>query len=220
MKKTKLNQAFEMFLGNDEMRPILNNPFILNGYTYATDSNVLIRTKNENIDFKFENKAEGKTPNAETLFKEKTLNKVMDFSGLDFESLKTADELIDSGEDIACEECEGEGEVEWKFEQHTNKFECPICDGSGFKEETKRIKSGNKTFESNTYLKINNSFFYINIFYKLMKCAKLVGGDIVLTNGVQYSDPMIFEVGNCELMICPVNDSSRYSRVYKYPFNK
>ena len=219
MGKTKLNQAFEMFLGNDGMRPIMHNPFTQNGYTYATDSNVLIRTKNENIDFKFENKAEGKPPNAEPLFKKKILNKVMDFSGLDFEALKTADELIDLGEDIACEECEGEGEVEWKFEQHTNKFECPICDGSGFKEETKLIKSGNKTFESNTYVKINNSFFNINLFYKFIKCAELVGGDIVLTNG-NCSDPMIFEVGNCQLIICPVNNSSGYSKVYEYPFNK
>lgn len=51
MKKTKLQQAFELFVGNDELRPMMHKPFLSDGYLCATDAHALISTGLGNLDF-------------------------------------------------------------------------------------------------------------------------------------------------------------------------
>lgn len=221
MKKTILEKAFDLFVGTDEIRPVMLKPFVINDYTYATNSNVMIRCKNKYIKFEFENLE--KPPNCEPFFvrEQKQKNELMNFDSFDFEALKTADEMIETGEDIECVECDGFGTVEWEYEAHTKDFDCPECDGEGFSSESETIKSGKKTFAYFSIININDQFFDIKLFYKVIQVSKILNSPIILKYGGKGEFDMCFSVGVCDVLICGKNISNSIDyKIYKYPFKE
>lgn len=199
--KTLIEQIFYMFCSkNDEMRPVINNPFELNGYVYATNAFILIRAKKKDVDFDA-SKNQHKAPNCEEVMPLHNTTSLLELDHGFLDQYKTADEVAYSGKDIDCPTCDGEGEVEWKFEDYRRDFECPVCNGSGYQTQKREYKTGNKTF-GDFRIKVDSLYIKINYLDILLKVGEMVNSGITLKH---YSTIYIlFSVGIFEVLIMPV----------------
>jgi hypothetical protein len=198
---TLLSDIFNIFVSNDTMRPVLTKPFEFNNKIYATDAHVLIRINKSDCDFNVE--PQPNAPNCESVTPNENMNLLLSVNKTQFEEYKTEDEMVDVGEDIDCDTCDGDGEVEWEFEHYTNYFDCPVCDGSGYKETSTEIKTGNKTY-GNILIKIKDSYLHISKFSKLLEVQEKLNESIYLTHLSTPNKAVLFKVGICDVLIMPV----------------
>jgi excinuclease UvrABC ATPase subunit len=196
-----LCDVFKLFCETDVLRPALHNPFEINGKIYATDAHCMIKIDKSNCDFDIKSN-DLKKPNCEAVIPEENMNVVLNIDSQIFEQYKTEDETEDIGEDIECEACAGEGEVDWEFERYTKSFECPVCDGTGYKAQKRSVKTGNKTFGI-FRVKLNDTYFQMEKFYKLIQVQKAVGGDIVLIHQSKPTSANLFRIGICDVLLMP-----------------
>jgi len=210
--KPRLGEVFSLFVGEDELRPAMLKPFEINGKVYATDAYTLVRTDKANVEFVLDN--EHTPPNCERIIPEVNTSLILNITKEMFEPLKTADEYEFKGKDNECKTCEGSGKVEWAFEHYTRNFDCPVCAGDGWEEEKKRIKTGKKTF-GNCVVKINDAWFHIDKFYKLIKVRDVLGGEIELISYSKSSRGVLFKIGVCEILLMPAiyRDASDWDAV-------
>lgn len=117
----------KMFTGNDNLRPALSMPGIIDNQVYATDAHCCIRFNKEKVDVDY-SVNEG-FPKADHVFKD-----------LDFEkkSVVVVDEILTKiyelelkfNNDVEkCYKCDGEGETECC--ECGNLSDCKECDGEG-----------------------------------------------------------------------------------------
>lgn len=197
---TKLQEAFSLFVCPTELRQVMQKTFEKDGYVYATDASTLIRIAKKDCDFILEN--EHKPLDLEKLFPEENINVVLNIDKSIFEPYMTEDEVKYVGEDIDCFTCDGKGSVEWIFEYWEKEFDCPKCDGNGLSEEKQKVKTGNKTF-GRFLVKLNDSYFSIENFYKLIKVRDLIGGEITLVHQSDNYKASIFRIGISEVILMP-----------------
>jgi hypothetical protein len=195
-----LYNVFSLFVGDDSFRPVMHSPFEINGKVYATDSFTLIRCDKSYCDFEIANPH--RPPDAEAVIPVPNTNQVLNIDKSVFEQYKTEDEYENTGEDVACKVCDGYGLVEWTFEHYYEEDDCPACDGSGFEEEEKAVKTGRKTFGM-FRVKLNESYFRMDLFYKLVKAQDILGGDITLIHQSKPTSAVLFKVGFCEILLMP-----------------
>lgn len=198
---TQLQDLFLSFCGSDKHRPALHQPFHIDGKVYATDSICLIRTDFSNIDFEINNKEQA--PAADKVIPVVNKHHVLKIEQSFFDIYKTRDEYVDLGEDIECNTCDGEGEVEWEFEHYTNMDDCPACKGSGFEKKTKYVLTGKKTF-GDVAVKINDTYFPIEKIFRIFNVQQVLGGDIVLISLLSPTSPVMFKIGFCEVLVMPM----------------
>ncbi len=193
--KTKTQEVYSLFYGNDNLRPTFHNPLIWENKVYATDAHCLIITEKENIDFEFENEYKGH--DLSTILPPVNTSEFLIIPEL--ESLKTAEETKEVGQDIKCKECGGDGEVEWEYEKWTKYDDCPKCNGDGYEENTKEVLTGNKTFR-NIIVKVKKTYFQIKLFNKIFETQKVLGGKIEL---ISYSEAKncMFKIGDFEILL-------------------
>lgn len=107
------------------------------------------------------------------------------------------------GNDVACEKCDGSGEVEWRFENYTDDFDCPVCQGGGFKSRAKKVKNGKFQRSILTYIQIGESFFNINYLEKLIKISDFLNEDIELIYQDHKLKANYFKIGLITILIMP-----------------
>jgi len=204
---TKLEKVFSLFVGSDEVRPIFWKPWKCNGYTYATNSHILIRAPSDQCDF--ESSENEKSPKCDHFFINQTMDYVLPIKSIDIEKYRTKDELEGFDEDGNCMECRGSGEVRWIYNCHSMNGECPECKGSGIGTVQNHRKTGHKIFE-NVLIKIIGSgnleptYIKIQNFSKVMEVAKILGTDLILKDNKTSSSPVVMKAGICEMLVMPV----------------
>lgn len=199
-KKLGLIDAFSLFLGTDDLRPEMQNPFQINDKVYATDAYTLIRCDRSYCDFEVNNPHNA--PNCEGVVPTPNTSEVLNLSKLDFDQFKTEDEYELTGEDIECKACDGTGLVDWEFEHYTKEDDCPVCEGTGYEEEKGSVKTCRKTF-GHFLVKLNDTYFQMKNFYKLIQVQNILGGDITLMYQSSPSKGVLFKVGACEILLMP-----------------
>ncbi len=165
-------EILKTFTGNDPLRPVFNEPFMIENTVYATDARVMAWTPSVNIEQEIkpyerpENiiKVIPETQNKNFEIKLSKLKKV-------FDNAPMIDEVEIIGGDVDCPECDGEGEVEWEYGYHTKEMDCPLCDGSGLKENKEEIKTGNKILDPSKAIKIGKYNFRIGLLKKIYEAA-------------------------------------------------
>ena len=205
---TKIEEVFNLFVSKDidEPRPFTLHPFLWEDYAVATDAHQMIYALKSNIDFEIDTPY--KTPAIGQFLIHPTLNKTLDISNIDFEIFKTEDELSPELPDVKCKTCNGEGDVEWEFEHYTEDFDCPVCDGKVIKSKPKRKPTGNKIFGEFNFVKLNDAYFNINLFYNVVKASKLVDKEIVLISHESEKSAAYFSIGEFTILIMPVKEPS------------
>ena len=190
--KTKLEQAFLLCVGHDELRPSLHKPFIQDGFIYATDANILIRCREEVCDFMATENLEA--PNASAVIPRYNQDKPFSLDDATFENHKTTYEYEE------CDICGGVGRVDWEFQYYSKEDDCPECDGRG----TSRVSTGVKTFPLSSVVKINDSYIRIGLFYKLHMLHNLIGGRLSVISQSESHRAVLFQVGICEILLMPL----------------
>lgn len=194
---TPQEQAFRLFCGNADRVLLFANPCRIGDMVYATNAYYIIRTAN--CDFQVTQVGEEKWG---AVYKPHNRNNLLSITADMFDGFKTVDEYREEGNNVHCTECDFDGMVEWIYKTYTRIDECPICNGTGFKELAKKVRTGNKTFD-NQYVQMYDCYFFMKLFYRLIEVQKLLGGDIRL---VYYKNPesvSIFTIGGCEIGIMP-----------------
>lgn len=195
-------ELFKIFCGTDEIRPKMLLPFEFDGKIYATDAHKLIRCDKSILEFELTNTYP--PLNCASVIPKTNCNRVVKTKFEDFDIFKTADAFDKFGEDIKCNECDGEGEVEWDYKNHSKTDDCPICSGSGYSSEVRFVKNGKKTFENLAYLTVDGVFFNINVFKSIFEAQKIIGDEIVSLNICTKTNPALFKIGNYEFVIMPI----------------
>lgn len=193
--KTKLEQAFDLFVSEDNRREQFKKPFLSDGYIYATDFHTLIRVSEKDCDFTVDLN-NNPTLNAGRITPASNVSIPLNID-IDFNKYKTEDALIE----VDCETCNGEGEVEWEYERWTKEEECPNCDGRGYFD--KIDPSAAKTF-GKVEVKIDRCFFNMEYIQRLVQIKELLDEEIVLINKSHPAQPNLFKVGKCEVLIMPI----------------
>lgn len=203
----RLGGVLELFYSKDKLRPAMQSAFKQNGKVYATDAYTAICIDEEHFDFEIVNEFQDKAPNMGKIYPEENTGRILNVSISDFEKFMTEDEVKYLGEDISCDTCDGEGEVEWEFEHWTQEFDCPRCHGTGLSYKAQEVKTGNKTL-GNYKVRIGDAYFDIRKFFKLIRVQQILGGEIEIIHVPEKpTGPHVFKVGICKIIIMPTADS-------------
>lgn len=81
---------------------------------------------------------------------------------------------------VECEDCNGTGEVTWKYmdihgHTHEHKSDCPTCDGTGETEPEKTKKTGKFITDEYAVINIGNAYFYAHTIFKLKFAMDFLG---------------------------------------------
>lgn len=199
MKKNIYDFITTLFTSDDEIRPALTKPGLIDDFVYATDAHTAIKIKAHlfSIESLDEYSKNLKFPKADVVFNDtKNYEKTQDFRVKDllmhFYNCQLKSENI--YED--CDVCDGAGEVECKC--CGNDAECKNCDGSGhgiLKNDFGLVTVYGKDIFLLTK-KLNPAYFY-----RVIHVAMILN---IETLSVKYTDEkygMVFTVGDIEILI-------------------
>lgn len=99
------------------------------------------------------------------------------------------DEEEEVGEDVKCDECEGDGTiyVDYWSDKRNRYFdlecECPVCNGTGYMERVKMVKTGRKVFDTTAIVSIDGVGFKAEFLAVLKDLAGMMGvGSLHIVN--------------------------------------
>lgn len=166
------NEAYllSMFCDKNEFRELLRTPFFntRNNEVWSTDGHTLIRIKPERLVSEYP-KGELTLPALEFPCKKKVtieaLNKALN-------ECPKVDEEIVIQDAVECQECDGSGEVYWKYIDnncytHEHLDECPVCNGTGELEPEKTKKTGRQIIKEDAVINIGIAYFFAKNICKL-----------------------------------------------------
>jgi hypothetical protein len=211
-----------IFVGDDEYRPWINNPFYINELAFSTDSHLMVFfDKNLATDIKpIDDKQNAKVMDVINIPRD------LEFT-IPIEKLKENLLLCEfipekrrTGKYVNCDVCGGEGEVEWEFHHNSQSFnrdfDCPVCDGSGHSEEPITSPTGNATFEQYQRALIYKSHLDCRYLHKLHQLANLLNAtEVTLISQAGPNKPSLFKIGDVSLIIMPMIFDEKEPIVFK-----
>lgn len=101
------------------------------------------------------------------------------------EGVKQEYEEVMVQKEVECEECDGSGEVEWEyidkhFSEHTDYFECPICNGTGLAQFPLYKRTGRMIPDHNERIKLGCGIFNAQDIQRLRDAMELLDVESVL----------------------------------------
>lgn len=171
-----------LFYDSDHFRAQIQTPFLSDGYVCATETHRLILIKPEICKGEYR-------PNNMHVLKVLTPHNV-DIT-LTLAKLKkavarmsTVKEMKTIRPAIKCEDCDGDGEVEWSYEDkdgrtHEEYYTCPICHGSGNSSPAVEEPTGRMIPDVNASIGIYENIFYAYNILALCDAMELLGIDKV-----------------------------------------
>jgi len=219
MKTKKYDNILQLFVGNDEYREHFNVPFIIDNFVYATNCHELIRFPKENstyintINLNAIKSVKELFSNIKELKNKNTLA-VEDLES-DIDSIPLVDEFSNTNTNGKCNECDGDGTVEWSYVDYRKDFDCPICDGDGTVPIEKCEKTGNKIKKDGYYVSINNIIFNSHKISLLLEVAKIF--NIKNIDIIGASDSLVlFKINDIEILLNAVQKSNSDIIINKY----
>lgn len=170
-----------LFVSKNFLRPELQLPMKYGEYIYATNNYTIARIKSDmtNVRYTPLTEQEHKKLPVENSFKNITPNCNFRISIVMLEDaiacIPQRDEEVEVEHDKKCDECNGTGEVEWQYETYTKYFNCPVCYGTGFSEEKRRVKTGKKIPEPETGIRFGNVVLSTYSICNIAEAMKQIG---------------------------------------------
>lgn len=181
MRKIEYNfdekKLLDLFIDNENIfHPEYNNPYRNDGYVYATNTRKMIRIK--------ENAVRGDYKTAEIALNIAKNNCNYTITAENIEKVLSAipqiEEIMSVGNNIKCSECDGEGTVTWKYtDKNWNDYEieedCPVCEGVGYIEKERQIKTGRIIPNPNTVVKVGKNNIMATNLQVLLDAMRIIG---------------------------------------------
>lgn len=114
-----------------------------------------------------------------------------------------------AGNDVTCDECDGDGDVYWEYydkegKLHEELFACPICGGSGYIEREREIHTGNFIPNLNLLIGIGDFSYkacYVDIVCRAME---MIGVDeITILHQGEYKMMLLQVDENIHIGVMP-----------------
>lgn len=206
-------EVLRLFECKDQYRPAMMQPFFQENFVLATDAHKLVCFNKDllkTIDFESHEKA----PNALSIIPEENfeiLSFKTDYLREKIDELrKMSNEkyLVVNGK---CPDCNGDGWVEYEFEDHKGKYhttegDCPTCETKSVFRLIRNIETGKTIDEFREVLKMDESYIDVVQFEKMVKAAELLNIDeIKLTNRKSKTSIHKFIAGECTIVLMPVH---------------
>lgn len=197
-----IQQVFELFCSDDDLRPVFNKPFIHNGKVCATDAYSVIYT--EEGKFEIETSSEHESPNVDRIIPENLHHPIL------FKISELEEQLSDKCPKIAemtecedeCPECDGHGEVECNL---GHDHDCDECDGTGFTDVPR--PTGKKVIDPSCLIKMFDSVFFYRQIGRLIKACTLLEVDEVSKVYGQGREGYLFQSESISFIVMPTIES-------------
>lgn len=195
------NKAFELFVGKDQLRPIMHQPFKQQGFYFATDAMGLIYMPINEAELNYQ---EQDKPSCFLIIpKKQDVNIEININELE---AKLVPELIDemkvTQKEVECKECDGDGSVECDL---GHDHECTECDGTGEVESEIKEPTGNKIPNPDKpFIMFGVAFAYWQLKRLVDTCKVLDVEQIIKTNG-STTQGNVFNLGKINVMIMPLS---------------
>lgn len=197
-----IQQAFELFCEDDNLRPVFQKPFISDSLVCATDAYSIIYVKEG--DFDIETSSEYKAPNVSGIIPTELHDPVI-INIKELESqLQSKCPLVDEMTECEdeCTSCDGDGEVECNF---GHMHDCEDCDGEGYHD--KSTPTGNKIIDPACRIRLLEGVFYYRQIARLIKACNLLGIN-ELSKVYGYGNKgFLFQHGKVNILVMPTTSS-------------
>lgn len=171
-----------LFYDSDHFREKIQTPFLSDGYVCATETHRLILIKPEICkgEYKPNNMHVQKVLTPHNVDITLTLAKLKKA----VERMSTVKEMKTIRPAIKCKDCDGDGEVEWSYEDkdgctHEECYTCPICHGSGNSSPAVEEPTGRMIPDANASIGIYENIFNACNVIALCDAMELLGIDKV-----------------------------------------
>jgi hypothetical protein len=192
----RLEKVLNMFVLDDYMRPLLQRPAIVGEYAVASDANALcFFDKNLLIDI---SKYSTKFLNVQSMV----------------ETPSTTKELIDSDyilrivnncplvpKLIECEECDGNGKVDFIYEasnsrDYNHEADCPICNGEGvFESEDEKV------LDYTYCVQFGGALISVKQIDRFLKVQKELSADMILLHIDVEKPAAFFQISSAKFYV-------------------
>lgn len=215
-----IDKALTQICGSDDLRDWMNKPFKMGDSIYATDASIIAKVSEKIVSGKYSGVDDKYIQLILPLFDFEPKNlltiSIKEISEV-ISKVELVDEYLDTDTEGSCNECNGEGEVEWEYDIYTRDMDCPVCDGNGTITEEKRTKTGNKVLHVDLYIDIKVCRFSIAMISQLVLFAETVGvEEIEVINQTFPNRVTVFKVGEVELGLMPVTISGDMKVIHSF----
>ncbi len=210
MKKISKEIFTPYLYEEDSIRPALEKPFLCKGYVCATDARILLMIREDLLEDKFG--AVKNTPDASKVVPPHNCNLILKRNALaqTISCLPMKDELEEVSPEIPCEECNGDGQVEWKYEgknyhDHSHWFDCPCCDGTGVSREAVFEPTGRKIPDDNALVILNGVGIWAIHLQMLLDTMDFLGAKEATVRALNSEAPCRFEIAEgIDFIVIPI----------------
>lgn len=204
-------KLFNLFVNKDDYRTWMTKPFHVGKYDAATDAYVLVGIEqDEGYDSVKATDGNAAIETTVLMYLDQESNQSVKIT---VEELKKAVEfgtkeamLVIDGK---CDECSGEGEVEYTYEYEYSTYEtngeCPKCKGTGIVEEDSDTPSGMLTSDMTKCINIGVCYYHGHILNTLLQAAILLQEDhVALVAQSESTKGTKFLVGKAIVVLMPI----------------
>ena len=221
MKIKNEKKALQMFCSADTyLRKQLTRPFInsvydgkviaTNGYMMLIVDRKLLRCKYETDSLEIPRQQSYKPISIPIRFK------VIDdaYNQLQLEE----EEVPEKGKDKDCPECLGEGKVEFEYnaengETYYHECNCPICDGTGIREDYIPLKTGRMLVPPGSVFIMRKTYFDACRVWKVVEALRLMGFEQMKWVGESETGMNWFEVcDGMQLVLMPMANTGNFKQ--------
>jgi len=195
---------------DDELRPLLNNPFFCEptGEVRASDGHIMLMVDPKLLRRKYTAADYGAKltipePNCDTIVRLDDIEAV-------FNQFELVQEMAwEEGEECECYACDGEGTVQWEFTDpngHTHYMDddCPVCDGTGEARERHKVPTGRMLPPDNAMFVIDGACFLASHMMKAVEGLRLLGCKELRHIATAKASPNLFAVQDgIRLLVMP-----------------
>jgi len=207
-------EILKSFCSHDQYREWMTKPFKIGDKVHSTDAYFLLSIDSDKIKTEDEiSELEAKKLNGVLITEtNKNLTINVDEVKVIFKKAPQEDCYDFKGKNVECDECDGSGEVEWEYKNHTHEHDCPICDGQGKTSLAKKIKNGETRAEAHLCIDIGDSRFFVNKIQRLLNVAHKLGEEeITLIYQAEDVKGSLFKIKDLEILVMPcTSDDLKY----------
>lgn len=206
--KIDYDALFKMFVSNDRFRPAICHPFKRNGSYYATDSFSMIILPVEKADLDIHEYPDSVAAE-KVIPKESTCEININITDLERQLVPDwIDETVKVGKNVKCEECDGDGQVDWEYNvkggrTYTMEEECPVCSGCGYSEQTSIKPTGRKIPDPIKRFKMLDANFYDKQLRRFVEACRMVGAETVIKTSGRERSANVFQVADFKIVVMP-----------------